>query len=218
MRLTALKIAICTATLLSLWLLADAFARTGVTRPYDTDHSREAKNMRALRNAATFRAIVRTKRHTADCVLNILYCATDRDCDALCSGTKGLAFQCSDEQRCIPVQIHSSDADRTGAAKKGEMCDAARGEYALLLGHPSLGAVSWKCVSMYEKFNDPRYVCEGGTMTYDARISEPSYSNCSCSDETVRAIYNLASFSVDAISHCVPLSQWKFYANSMRRV
>lgn len=54
--------------------------------------------------------------------------------------------------------------------------------------------------------------CEGGEFHMDAKIREPSYVDCICPQDTVRAVYKFSSEYESQIPHCIPRNQWHLYS------
>lgn len=175
-------------------------------------------NTDILRQATRLRIGERVIRDLPDCSVTVRYCAFDTDCDALCKDFRNIRFHC-EENKCVARPIVRDNNDDSSDKNIDVInCNLEAGEYALLVGYTNLGVAKWKCVQMYKKFLQRDKFCEGGTFLFNALIKSPSYRDCLCPSDAIRAVYNVSSLYDDALPHCIPRTTWQFYANSMRPV
>lgn len=214
----------CACLTLSLLLWIVTFVRINDGQRYSFVRTRDRSNLDVLRDATRPSISTRAIRESSDCSIANVYCAFDDDCDALCVNYENATNTCNDN-RCVVTSIERdanerNDNENDNDDNDDQRCDVERGEFALLEGHTGLGVANWKCVQIYKKFADRDQYCEGGTFMPNVKLREPSYNDCECPKNTVRAVYNLAASASmdDVLPHCVSIDHWRFYANSMRPV
>lgn len=160
-----------------------------------------------------------------DCSVERRFCVSDNDCQILCKEYKRLLFRCNDTSNtCDPQKIFNDAADDNDERENEEnrqdkQCDVKNGEFAMLVGYTTLGTAIWQCIQLYRHFRDRSKFCEGGTFDMRADIREPSYRDCECPPDTIRAVYRhptaYEQIGDSALPHCISKLSWNLYRASM---
>lgn len=147
-----------------------------------------------------------------DCSQIRRYCMHNQDCETICEPHTGVLFRCDENEICYPWFIEDNEDPN-----KVE-CDTKSGEYALLVGYTTVGTALWQCVQLYQQYVDRNKYCENGDFQMNVDLREPSYRDCTCSGNDIRAIYKIASAYDNALPHCISENNWRFYELDMIRI
>lgn len=178
----------------------------------DREKDLEKDDLKEKINIFNYGELIYKEDYIRDCSTVRRYCVYDQDCETICEPKKAVIFKCDENEICYPYFIE--DKNDPGKVE----CDTKHGEYALLVGYTSVGTALWQCVQLYRHFIDPTKFCENGIFDMDANVREPSYKDCTCPSDTIRAVYKISSFYDNAIPHCISEISWKFYKNDMLEV
>lgn len=221
------------AAFVLLWYFVFFFRRTPPLTSYREPHDRLRcskcslrERRRALQDLSKPSIDHRgdTVRERVDCSIERRFCVTDTDCTLLCKEYKRLLFCCdASTGTCEPVKI-SNDDNPVDEREKDEnirdrRCDAKNDEYTMLVEYKTLGTALWQCVQLYHHFRDRSKFCEDGEFDMRADLCEPSYRDCTCPPETIRAVYKhptaYEQTGAGSLPHCVPTRSWNLYRASM---
>lgn len=155
-----------------------------------------------------------------DCATTQAICVTASNCNLLCKNAALVSFDCVNGA-CVEKAVSNvSPSSSSSSSDDQANCNTRIGEYGLLVGYNELGVAQWECVQLYPRWQNLATYCEGGTVSLDARVREPSYRDCSCAVGHTRMVYRRSVLGQTAhgLPHCVRDDLVRFYEPSYEKL
>lgn len=203
--------------ILTLFLILTFVAWNNYVRSKSERSGRNMPIMSSIDDNTIIRATTTNFYDRVDCGTVTRYCMIDTDCEKLCKPANSAKIICNKSHCVFTYDAKSTDPSPPGG-DPNKCCDLKNGEYAILVGYATFGIALWQCVQLYKQYVDRQKICEGGTLSMDARLREPSYMDCTCPPNTVRIVTTRASTYDNALPHCVPQNSVALYGDDVKIV